>query len=398
MKKTKLILLLLFFAIASSNVKAQEKEDYIPLLDTNKTWVRAERHEYSVFMVFDFWIEDTITHNDTLFYELNSSGLTRYFREDIEEKKVYYRHYLNDEEELYYDFSLEVGDCMYLPSGYCFELQDLQIENILGIDRNVYYLGIENSPSYIIWIEGIGSLAGILDPFRVPSLEMSDVELNCCYLEDELIYQSNRATTYGCHLETEPPVIYGVHISDAIINIDETQKIIVEAEDYMSSIYNIQATLTSPNNNEYTCSNFQYSEYLDIYWGSFSDYNNELGYWYVSKIHLEDYQNNVVERNYTFENATAKFLLTDIDNINNFDNNKITVYPNPVNNKLVINNSLNTNTEHSIELYDICGSLIKQQTYKNNSTIDMSIYEKGIYYVKIISNNKTIYTNKLIKQ
>lgn len=98
----------------------------------------------------------------------------RFLREDTIEKKIYETFGEGGDESVLYDFSLSVGDTFYYDRNRKFKIIDSITNNIqnpffcgdiennapdLSIDNpRVYYLN--GSPSPIIWVEGIGSLAG----------------------------------------------------------------------------------------------------------------------------------------------------------------------------------------------------------------------------------------------
>ena len=207
--KNKLIILLLLFS--TFHVKAQ-KADYIHLLDSNKVWTEAMIMEFGDFLIIDMWTGDTLSNNDTLYYELFSEdfGTTaQYLREDTIEKKVYYRRDFGHDEQLYYDFSMEIGDSIsfYPLTDYYMKLEQIQNENVFGEERKVYYFKRtwEQLLSHVVWIEGIGSLAGIMHPDKAASSFWTWVdpfELNCYYYNDELQYQSYLASVYGCYFES----------------------------------------------------------------------------------------------------------------------------------------------------------------------------------------------------
>ncbi|MDP2176745.1 MAG: T9SS type A sorting domain-containing protein [Bacteroidota bacterium] len=83
-------------------------------------------------------------------------------------------------------------------------------------------------------------------------------------------------------------------------------------------------------------------------------------------------------------------------NINDVTNNAFQVYPNPVNDKLKINN-YDLIDAAQIEIYNAIG--IKQQIEINRDSneIDVSNLKTGIYFLKIKSNNHT-QTYEIIKQ
>ena len=64
---------------------------------------------------------------------------------------------------------------------------------------------------------------------------------------------------------------------------------------------------------------------------------------------------------------------------------KISIYPNPAGNYLMINN-LNANT--SIKIYSISGVLLKTMQIQNGDKIDISDLEQGIYFLHIGTHNK----------
>jgi hypothetical protein len=82
-------------------------------------------------------------------------------------------------------------------------------------------------------------------------------------------------------------------------------------------------------------------------------------------------------------------------------NLNMAAYPNPVTDHLILKISDDTSYENRLTatLYDMKGSLIKQQIVVNNeTTIDMAGQTAGIYFLKIHSENqKEIKTFKIIK-
>jgi hypothetical protein len=194
---------ILFFLLIVTFRATAQKGDYIPLLDTNKLWIVAMRLEFGELQITEYHIGDRIVYNDTVYYELYDEVSTNpnYMREDTVEKKIYVDCYdLPDpcEDVLLYDFSLDTGDSIYFDSGY------LYVDSVNYIDDKyrTIYLGEPNWEGQLIWAEGIGSLAGILQTQCTPGLQgMGQTELNCLYLNDQLIYKSDFATIYGCRFE-----------------------------------------------------------------------------------------------------------------------------------------------------------------------------------------------------
>jgi hypothetical protein len=132
-------------------------------------------------------------------------------REDVNAKKVYTRNFLDGNptgpEKILYDFSLEEGEVISLQrkcltsAWHEYYVDSIRIREYSGIGRRTFYLNIHlpNTPS-IIWIEGIGSIAGI--PFSADEGSIwSCDELMCCYFNSELLYQSQNGALYGCSFE-----------------------------------------------------------------------------------------------------------------------------------------------------------------------------------------------------
>jgi len=92
-------------------------------------------------------------------------------------------------------------------------------------------------------------------------------------------------------------------------------------------------------------------------------------------------------------NSKSLELFTDINN----DDDNINIYPNPANNILYVEGVFDNS---NLQIYNLLGSLIiSKQITQNITTMDISQLSKGIYIVKIFSNNySTYYQQKIIKQ
>lgn len=82
--------------------------------------------------------------------------------------------------------------------------------------------------------------------------------------------------------------------------------------------------------------------------------------------------------------------------INDLSNNTFQVYPNPVNDKLKINN-FNFNEAEEIEIYNAIGIKQPIEANKDANEIDVSFLKNGIYFLKITTKYFT-QTYKIIKQ
>ena len=80
--------------------------------------------------------------------------------------------------------------------------------------------------------------------------------------------------------------------------------------------------------------------------------------------------------------------------IEDYDNNKLVIYPNP--SKDIFN--IQGQEINSIEVFNSDGTIIKtQSTKKNNTQVDLSNQSNGVYYIKVISNSNST-THKVIKK
>ncbi len=383
----------------------KKKNAYIPLLETNKVWVNVyEMYKGGDHHFEHYEITDTLNYNDSLLHKIVYNETT-YLREDTVERKVYYRHSLDKTEYLIYDFSMEVGnsingifgnDCvLYLDS-----IKDIEY---LGKERKTYYFH-SNTGTQPVWVEGIGSLAGILEPLKTPS-SPGLFELNCCYSDNEQFYKSEMAIAYGCSYDSDnvSPILESIVDNRDTVSVNDKVSIYLIANDLNYVTPSI--TLTSPNGNEISFSDFTYHQEATCvseqyyYEAIFNDFNGEIGNWYVSHIHLEDTFNNVTEKSYTSENSPVKFYVKRTIGMNDQANKEdCYIYPNPVNDNLYVSLSNFYNKEYTIEISDLSGRILYKQNATSKTTqIDISTYKSGVYICKIYNNEK-IQTKKIIIQ
>ncbi|RLD61895.1 MAG: hypothetical protein DRJ01_07105 [Bacteroidetes bacterium] len=94
---------------------------------------------------------------------------------------------------------------------------------------------------------------------------------------------------------------------------------------------------------------------------------------------------------------TANFILTmkDYVSINEINNNRIYIYPNPVvNNSFTIENSKNIK---SVEIFNSIGQLVYKNSdiNRNSVYVDFAGHNKGVYITKVILEDDSLSTNKL---
>lgn len=199
MKKS---LLLLIFLVHLTIIKGQE---YFPFPDSGAVWNNAN-YVYS--------LQDTVYSQygiigDTSFslipyhklYLLNDTSLDPTNATYIgalreQSKKIFFRYVYCQEEILLYDFTKQVGDSIHslfseneiwsCDSITPYDGVIANIDSILinGSYRKVYHI----DPWYPDWIEGIGSLAGLLNPIAPQITGFDTWELVCFKKDGDVLY------------------------------------------------------------------------------------------------------------------------------------------------------------------------------------------------------------------
>lgn len=84
--------------------------------------------------------------------------------------------------------------------------------------------------------------------------------------------------------------------------------------------------------------------------------------------------------------------LTSIEEMSSLE---IEVYPNPFDDK--INFVIKGSGNYSVNLYDVTGRIVLNQSISNNNSINTISIAKGIYFYEIVNNKKIIKKGKVIK-
>jgi hypothetical protein len=158
----------------------QSSAQYLPVVQQEGLWSSVRIHcnptgssFSSVYFKFDGDTAiDQITYKKYIFSEDSDQQnwfLWGFFREDTISKKVYYRPVLPDNEGLVYDFGVSPGDKVVIENfGYtsgAIQLSVLQVDTVFwgGVARKQILLIDSISFQTEIWVEGIGSLFGLLN-------------------------------------------------------------------------------------------------------------------------------------------------------------------------------------------------------------------------------------------
>ena len=104
-----------------------------------------------------------------------------------------------------------------------------------------------------------------------------------------------------------------------------------------------------------------------------------------------DYNPAIITNTFTTEFVQALSTTT-------FEANSISLYPNPSNNTITITNNNSVEKISKVAIYDISGKIIYSLYNSVDSTIniDVSHFSKGMYLVKLLSENNAKVTKKLL--
>lgn len=83
-------------------------------------------------------------------------------------------------------------------------------------------------------------------------------------------------------------------------------------------------------------------------------------------------------------------------NTNTYDKEKLSIYPNPANDKLQI---IADNNNYIATIIDLNGRKVIQKTLsENDNTININIIPNGIYIIKLTDENKNVIIRKFVKE
>lgn len=222
MKKS---VLFLIFILQLTIVKGQQ---YFPFPDSGAIWNNAhfsypqQDTMYSQFGIIGDTIFDLTPYhklyllNDTSLDPSNATYVGA-FRE--ESKKIFFRYNYCQHEILLYDFTKQVGDSIH---SLFSEFEILSCDSITSYDgiianidstlingsyRKIYHI----DPWYPDWIEGSGSLAGLLNPIPPQITGFDTWDLVCFKKNEDVLYMNPNYNT--CF-----PLIVGINENNLTSN------------------------------------------------------------------------------------------------------------------------------------------------------------------------------------
>ncbi len=137
-------------------------QDYTPMLEIGKIWNMYLSFDYPDGYYFNIEDVETVEINGQTYHRIVAShnNCDTYLREDVNEKKVY--GIWQGEEYLHYDFSLNIGDSMWIYGDF-YEITAIEYGDFYGM-TNLRYFVLDDSFNLI---EGIGiEDYGIADAFE----------------------------------------------------------------------------------------------------------------------------------------------------------------------------------------------------------------------------------------
>ena len=93
------------------------------------------------------------------------------------------------------------------------------------------------------------------------------------------------------------------------------------------------------------------------------------------------------------QDVCGSLSISEIEN----SNNKISIYPNPTNNFITIQNRQNSTENFEYKIVDLTGRIVKNGNSKFNEQINIESLTSGNYFVQIQTDNNQNFIQKLIK-
>ena len=216
--------------------------------------------------------------------------------------------------------------------------------------------------------------------WHVSSVHFTDVLgniLSVFYPADE---SPSKFSVTAINPDTTLPTLGDITFEPTSASAGDTVSVIVEAEDDILGVGYILVNISNPENTNVrgVASRIEFWEALEDnrYSRTFVlDESAMSGSWFVSNIHITDNANNYLSIYHNSDSSPDKLEVGETASIENHQQQKLTVYPNP------LESFIHIDTDFSIaKIYDLHGRL--QQTF-HTKTADVSALEKGIYILEL---------------
>ncbi len=147
---------------------------------------------------------------------------------------------------------------------------------------------------------------------------------------------------------------------------------------------------------EYSSDNLEFTSIATIPAKGTSNTLNVYQYIHSNPLTYNYYRIKIADKDGSYNYSNTIAIDYSQTNVNN--NSSLSIFPNPTTKYVII--QLNENTEiKEIEFYNESGKLIMQKTCNGNrQNIDVSTLETGVYFIRVIDNNETIFQDKIFKK
>lgn len=228
-----------------------------PIIEVNKTWNVAQCSSAApICTTLLYKFGNSVILNGKCYTEMLISkidmpenwNIAGYLREDGSGLS-YFLSTVTAEEVLLYNFSLETKDTVELKSiGYgqcCVSIttvDSVKTVNYNGVNRKTLYvsstINTENNPhkTQSVWIEGIGSLWGVLQPVNCMYVGGYHYLL-CSSIDDRIIYKNPNESSCIISSTNEKELQHKVQISNSINSIAITNS---SSEKINISLFNLE--------------------------------------------------------------------------------------------------------------------------------------------------------------
>jgi hypothetical protein len=196
--------LILFFALLAfcMNAKAQH---YVPFPDSNACWnevftdVDSPNYYYTYYIKGDTVIDSLSFHK---LYSIDDTRDIKYlggYRES--NKKIYYLDGGCSDDMLLYNFNFTTGDSINISCSFCDTTTPYTFIKVISVDsvliEDMTYRKRINFSYGISWIEGIGSVTGLLYPELMCPACMCNIYLVCFRQNDSTLYFDSSDTCFS---------------------------------------------------------------------------------------------------------------------------------------------------------------------------------------------------------
>ena len=215
MKTIRFIAVIALMMMGGITMKAQ---DYHPIVEEGKQWnvlfsypwnPPEPQHKYTdIYKIEGDTLLDGVTYK--VMYATRNENLTGWnlwgFLRETEDGQVFSRRPSTSDEQLLYDFSMEVGDTICMCDYGFYECCMVVVEKgeSLVNEEPRQQIVLEypfGNGEREVWIEGIGSLYGIVDSGSL-FLVGGSTDLLCYYEDGDLIWQNTTLGYNECYIVT----------------------------------------------------------------------------------------------------------------------------------------------------------------------------------------------------